>query len=132
MKSNATAIILAGVLIGGAILLVGGSSNPGQQQGSTQNNIAVTDGTQVITIKAKGGYAPRETTAKADIPTTLRIETNGTFDCSSALTIPALRYRANLPPSGTTEIKIPPQNVGATIKGICAMGMYNFAITFEK
>jgi plastocyanin domain-containing protein len=97
--------------------------------GST--NVSMVDGKQVIRITAKGGYAPRNTVAKANIPTTLNVETNGTFDCSSALVIPRVQYRASLPPSGTTTIDLPPQQAGTTIQGVCAMGMYGFAIAFE-
>lgn len=39
--------------------------------------------------------------------------------------------RKNLPPSGTTDIEIPPQKAGAVVQGLCAMGMYNFSIKFE-
>ena len=69
----------------------------------------VVDGKQVIEIKAKGGYTPREILAKADMPTVIKVKTQGTFDCSSALVIPSLNYRSNLSPSGVTEIEVPPQ-----------------------
>jgi plastocyanin domain-containing protein len=130
MKSTNTvmAIIFAGVLIGGAVFLSGGSSAPKPIE---KNPVSVVDGKQIIDISAKGGYLPREVAAKAGIPTVLRVATNGTFDCSSALTIPAIGYRNNLPQTGTTDIDIPPQEVGATVQGICAMGMYNFALKFN-
>lgn len=89
------------------------------------------DGKQIIEIKAKGGYTPREILAKADILTVIKIKTQGTFDCSSVLVIPALSYRTNLTPSGVTEIEVPPQKTGAVINGTCAMGMYGFSIKFN-
>jgi plastocyanin domain-containing protein len=65
------------------------------------------------------------------MPTILKMDTQGTFDCSSSLTIPALGIMKALPPSGETEIEIPPQNAGTTMHGLCAMGMYNFAVNFN-
>ncbi|MBY0539197.1 cupredoxin domain-containing protein [Patescibacteria group bacterium] len=130
MKMNATviSIVFAGILIAGAVFL---SNSPASNQPLSNNNVTMENGKQVIEIDAKGGYAPQQTQAKAGIPTILRVATNGTFDCSSALTIPAVGYRENLPPSGTTDIEIPPQKVGATVQGLCAMGMYNFSLKFN-
>jgi plastocyanin domain-containing protein len=130
MKSTVISILIAGVLIGGAIMLSGdkGSSSNTQQ---AANNVTIVDGKQIITINAKGSYSPKITTAKADMPTVIKMTTQGTFDCTSALTIPSIGYRGNLPPSGETLIDVPPQQAGATIRGICAMGMYNFAVNFN-
>ncbi len=93
--------------------------------------VRIEGGKQVITLRAKGGYRPREVVAKAGVPTVLNMVTEGTFDCSSALLIPALGYRNNLPPSGETVIDIPSQKPGAEIIGTCSMGMYGFTIRFE-
>lgn len=124
MKSTAISIVMAAVLIGGAIMLSGGES-------ATNANVSMENGKQIITVDAKGKYSPRATLAKADVPTILRMRTNGTFDCTAAFTIPALNYQKNLPPSGITEIELPPQKVGSTLTGVCAMGMYNFAVNFN-
>lgn len=123
-------ITIALVLIGGAVVFFGrdNSSNPISE---TVNNVSVVNGTQMIAITARGGYLPRVTTASANIPTVIKMTTKGTFDCSSALTIPAIDYRTNLAPSGVTEIEVPPQKPGTKLQGICAMGMYSFAINFE-
>ncbi len=94
-------------------------------------NIRMVDGKQVIQVQAKGGYAPRNTIAKANTPSVLNVTTNDTFDCSSALSIPTIGFRKALPSSGTTPIEIPPQPAGTTLKGICAMGMYHFAVQFQ-
>ena len=129
-KTTAISILVAAVLIGGAILF----SNEGKDSNTnTQatDNISVVDGKQIITISAKGGYSPKVTSAKAGMQTVIKVDTNGTFDCSSALTIPSLGYRNNLPPSGETAIDVPPQQAGATMRGLCAMGMYNFAVNFN-
>jgi uncharacterized protein len=126
-KGTIISIIIAIVLIGGAIFLVGGKDNSQQE---VKNNVTVVNGKQVIEIDAKGGYYPRVTTAKADIPTVIKVKTSGTFDCSSALTIPSIGYQTNLPQSGVTDIEVPAQKVGSTVQGICSMGMYNFSVKF--
>lgn len=119
------------------VSLIGGTVWLGTQSGQElavekgDSNVAVENGVQVIDLTAKGGYTPRSTTASADTPTILRVATNGTFDCSSALTIPSLNYAQNLPPSGTTDITIPPQPAGTKLKGMCSMGMYRFEIAFN-
>lgn len=129
MKATVIAIIFAGVLIGGAVLL---SSKPNSNASAEAgNNVNIVDGKQVITIDAKGGYLPKITEAKAGVPTILRVATSGTFDCSSALTIPVIGYTGNLPPSGTTDIEVPAQKSGTTMQGLCAMGMYNFQVRFN-
>ncbi len=124
MKITIISVLIAAVLIGGAITL--SSDNAG-----SKNNVRVVDGTQIITIHAKGSYSPKVTTARADMHTVIKMNTRGTFDCTSALAIPSLGYRKNLPPSGETLITVPPQKAGAIIRGVCTMGMYNFAINFN-
>ncbi len=99
--------------------------------GESGENVEIVDGEQVIQIKAKGGYFPRFTEAKADIATTIEVTTEGTFDCSAALSIPKLNYNKSLPLSGTTEVDIPPQKAGTKLQGFCAMGMYYFEIEFS-
>jgi len=117
------------VLVGGIIWLVLDSQST---DGDVQtNNVMIVDGRQIIDITAHGGYSPVRTIAQADMPTTIRLTSQGTFDCSSAVIIPSLGYRKNLPPSGTTDVPVPAQSAGTTLRGLCAMGMYNFAITFE-
>lgn len=95
------------------------------------HNVTEADGKQKIEIFAKGGYSPKKTVAKANTPTTLSINTNGTFDCSSALSIPSLDFRKHLPSSGETQIELPPQKPGSSLEGLCAMGMYHFLVQFE-
>ena len=117
------------VLLGGVLMMFRGRVDNKNVVGGT--NVSVSDGTQVIEIKAKGGYAPRDTVAKANMPTVLKIKTNGTFDCSSALTIPSLSYRKFLAATGEEVITVPPQPAGSTLRGLCSMGMYHFAVQFN-
>ncbi|OGH12524.1 MAG: hypothetical protein A2857_07030 [Candidatus Levybacteria bacterium RIFCSPHIGHO2_01_FULL_36_15] len=94
-------------------------------------NVTIQNGTQIINISARGGYFPRVSNAKANMPTTLRLTTQNTFDCSSFIVIPSAGIRRRLAPNGTTDIKIPPQKSGSELFGTCAMGMYSFDVKFE-
>ncbi len=129
MKFIIIATLIAAAIIGGTILLI--QKSPTSSAQAPSDALSVVDGKQIIPITAKGGYTPRATTARADIPTIIRVVTRGTFDCSSALTIPSIGYRKNLPASGVTDIEIPPQKVGTTLRGLCSMGMYTFSIDFQ-
>lgn len=92
---------------------------------------SIVEGVQYIDISAKGGYSPRIVSAKAGVPTTLRVATRGTFDCSASLVIPALSYQKFLPASGVEEIQIPAEKAQGTLQGLCSMGMYSFKVVFE-
>ena len=129
MKLTVASIILALIFIGGAIIFARNGAKT--DTAVSQNNVSVADGKQIIEIDAKGGYSPSITIAKANIPTVIKVKTQGTFDCSSALVIQSIGYRANLPPSGETLIEVPPQEAGSTLRGMCAMGMYNFSVKFN-
>lgn len=121
-------LMLALTLSFGGYLIFGGRS--GVEQKSVEpsgNNVTTVDGKQIIEIQAKGGYLPRVTTAQSGIPTTLRINTNGTFDCSSAIRIPSLKVSKNLPATGVTDIDLGTLAPGK-IAGNCSMGMYPFEI----
>ena len=117
------------MLIGGAVFFSRGSS--AQQVAPSVSNVSVVDGKQVVEIGVKAGYSPKLTGAKADMPTILRMTTAGTFDCSSAVNIPSIGLRKVLPSEGATDIEIPPQKAGTTLKGLCMMGMYNFQVQFN-
>lgn len=125
MKGIILSVVISVAIIGGALYL---SSRGGE--GET-NNIRVENGKQIIKINAKGGYFPRKTKAAADIPTVIRMNTKGTFDCSSSLVIPKLGYRKILPAEGNTDIELQAQKAGTKIQGLCGMGMYNFEISFQ-
>jgi plastocyanin domain-containing protein len=94
------------------------------------DSVRTENGTQIIHIVARGGYSPRVVTAQADMPTRIEMETSGSYDCSSALTIPSLDYTKQLPATGTTIIDVPAQSKGEVLTGLCAMGMYTFDIEF--
>lgn len=129
MKATTISIIVAIVLIGGALMLTRSGENTAQL--ANANNVSVVDGKQIIEISAKGGYQPRKSIAKAGIPTIIRFNTKGTFDCSSAVRIPSMDISKNLPQTGLTDIDIGDVKPG-TLKGSCGMGMYPFEIEFQS
>jgi len=98
---------------------------------SVSPNVKLSGGKQEIIIEAGEGYNPVKTLAKADLPTTLRIKTAGTLDCSLALAIPALGFRKTLPITGETVVDVPPQQSGAKLRGVCSMAMYSFEVSFQ-
>lgn len=108
------------------------SNNAEQKNEVTQGgeNSVMKDGVQYVTITARGGYSPRESSAKAGVPTKLVIKTNGTYDCSAALSISSFNFRKMLPNTGETIVDAGTPKVGDVIRGVCAMGMYSFAINF--
>ncbi len=124
---------LAFAIIIPILIMVGIGNNQDLTSGSESSSIApptIVNGKQIIEISAKGGYTPRETKAKANIPSIIRMKTRGTFDCSSSLIIPTLKYASYLPATGTTDIEVPPQQPGTTLQAMCGMGMYSFDIQF--
>jgi len=128
MKANIISIGIALTLIIGAVILVPNKPNTEEE---FVNNVSIVDGVQIIEITAKGGYQPRVSQAKAGIPTIIRFNTKGTFDCSLAVTIPSLGISKALPQSGVTDISIPDQELG-TLQGTCGMGMYPFEVEFSS
>ncbi len=129
MKATVISIIAVILLIGGALFMTK-SGNNNEQPPNNANNVTIVDGKQIIEIRAKGGYTPRKSVASAGIPTILRLDTNGTFDCTSVVRIPSMNIIQNLPPSGSTDIDLGTQKVG-TLQGTCGMGMFPFEIIFS-
>ncbi len=133
MKETATSILIALLLIGGAFWLTR-DREVEQNLGETiapGANVKVVDGRQIIEIRAKAGYQPRRSVAKAGIPTTLRFDSKGTFDCSASVSIPEKKIRQSLDFSGSTDIDIGTPIAGV-MKGGCSMGMYPFEIDFQS
>lgn len=127
MKTSYAFIIIILVIVSGIFLFSGKS---GQTPVQNANNVKIEDGKQIVELTAKGGYIPRVSQAKAGMPTVLRINTKGTFDCSSSVRIPSMNISKNLPQSGVTDIDLGTQEAG-TLLGTCSMGMYPFEIIFE-
>ncbi len=128
MKATVISILVSVSLIAVAIIISGRDSELKDVIGV--NNVSIIDGKQIIEIRAKGGYLPRKTVALAGMPTVLRFNTSGTFDCSSSVRIPSMGISKYLPPSGTSDIDLGESKVGTT-QGTCGMGMYPFEIDFQ-
>lgn len=124
-------ILTLALLMGGYLIMNLAGSPESAAPAEPGDNVTIVDGVQIVEIRAKGGYLPRTSVAKAGIPTILRVDTNGTFDCSSALRVPSLKVSENLPMTGTTDIPLGELAVG-TLDGNCGMGMYPFQITVEN
>ena len=119
--------------IGIAIILIIGSFYFSRRgEGETSGFAEMVGDKQVVTILAKGGYSPRVVLAKAGVPTLLKMETKGTYDCSASFVLPSLNIQTFLPPSGVKEFTIPPQEAGKEVRGLCSMGMYGFTIKFVE
>ncbi len=128
MKATIISIMVAILLIGGAFMLTKSSGDTGQV--ANANNVSIVDGKQIIEITARGGYQPRKSIAKAGIPTIIRFNTKGTFDCSSSVRIPSLGISKSLPQTGSTDVDIGEGKLG-TLQGTCGMGMYPFEVEFQ-
>lgn len=127
MKPTVISVITALTLIGGAFMF----TSSGGEEVVNANNVTVVDGKQIIEIKAKGGYLPRKSIAQAGIPTILRFDTSGTFDCSASVRVPSLKISKTLPQTGVTDIDIGVGQVGV-LQGMCGMGMYPFEVEFQN
>lgn len=136
MKSTtltAVSIIILGLVIAGFIFLTKNTQDTGIKNTTeivNLENVSIVDGKQIIEITARGGYTPRISTAKAGIPTIIRMETQGTYDCSASVRIPSLNILQLLPQSGSTDINIGTPTSG-TLRGSCGMGMYPFQVEFK-
>jgi heme/copper-type cytochrome/quinol oxidase subunit 2 len=133
-------IVIAAIIVVGAMVYTknnvqtpskGPSGTAKQEAAPTTSAVREENGIQIAHVFARGGYAPRKITLAADKPAKLEVETKGTYDCSTAFTIPALDYRKQLPPTGITTIDIPQQKPGTKFTGLCSMGMYSFEIEFQ-
>lgn len=128
MGKTALIVITLGLVVALGIIFLGGGSKSQEVAGQ---NVEVKDGVQYININARGGYTPRKSVAKADIPTVLRFNTNGTFDCSSSVRIPSMNISKMLSQSGSTDIDLGNPKLG-TLQGTCGMGMYSFEVEFQS
>lgn len=129
MKTTIASIIIAVLIIGGAVLYANRGSNIPSDP--LVNNVTIVDGKQIIDMTVKGGYEPRKSVAKAGVPTVIRFNTNNSYDCSIAVRIPSLSISENLKPSSSTDISIGVPKAGL-LRGMCAMGMYSFEIEFSS
>lgn len=119
--------------IGAAVLIIGGAamfSTNSDKSAPVAQNIYMEGEKQIVEIDAKGGFSPQVSTAKAGVPTTLRVKTNSTYDCSAGVRIQKLGVSENLDATGVRDIDVSPESAQGTLSGTCAMGMYNFSVNF--
>ena len=136
MKNKTAVIIIAiGFIVGIGVIFIGKStgndSNVKNAQIESVQNTEIKDGIQYITINAKGGYSPRVSSGKAGIPTKLIVKTNGTYDCSAALSVKSVGFQKILKNTGEEVIDLGTPKAGEPIRGVCGIGMYNFIVNFE-
>lgn len=131
MNKIALIIVTIGLVVGIGLILLGGSKKDTNNTSTKSvENSEIRDGIQYITIKARGGYSPSLSNAKAGIPTKLIVKTNGTYDCSASLVIRSVGFQKILPQTGETEIDIGTPKAGVPLQGVCGMGMYSFLVNF--
>ena len=123
-------ILIFGVVVAGFIIFLSRGTGQTASNEPQANNVTIVDGKQIIEIKARGGYNPKLSVAKAGIPTIVRFTTNGSFDCSASVRIPSLNVSKLLPQTGTTDIEVGTPQAGPLL-GTCGMGMYRFEIDFQ-
>lgn len=122
-------VLIVAVGFVGYLFTQAGGSNSASGVPSA-NNVSMVDGQQIVTLTAKVGYTPRVSAVKAGVPTILRVETKGTFDCSSQIRVPSLNISQALPATGTTDIALGSLSAGK-LDGTCGMGMYPFQLNVE-
>lgn len=131
MNKTVSIIIATALVIGISIVFFGRLSGGRDSTTGSVQNVEVRDGVQYVTINARGGYSPRVSAAQADMPTKLIVKTNGTYDCSAALVIRSIGFQKILPQTGEEVIDLGIPQAG-TLRGLCSMGMYSFAVNFER
>ncbi len=130
MKITFGIILAAAIGLVGYLFIQSGGASSTSEAPST-SNVSIVDGRQIVVLSAKAGYTPRVSEVKAGIPTILRVETNGTFDCSSQIRVPSLNISQALPATGATDIMLGSLAAGK-LDGTCGMGMYPFQLNVQS
>jgi len=131
---NGTGILIgiAVIVVVGFVFLIGSwNSNSADVKGASTNVVSTSGDKQIIEVTVQGGYSPRTINAKADVPTIIRMKSDGAYGCERAFRIPSLGISKNLPSSGNTDIEIASQKAGTSLRGSCSMGMYSFVVNFN-
>jgi plastocyanin domain-containing protein len=123
-------LLLGIIVVGSGVLFFSSAPIPNTVTEEPIKKLMDTTGKQVIELVAKDGFTPRKSVAVAGKPAILRINTEGTFDCSSTVRIPSMNIVEQLPISGITDIDLGTPQAG-TLNGTCGMGMYPFEIEFK-
>lgn len=133
MSRTVSIILTLALVMGIGIILGGGAKNNiNVATNKAVANSELKEGIQYIIIRAKGGYSPKVSTAKAGVPTRLIVKTDGTYDCSASLVIRSLGFQKILAQTGEEVIDIGTPKAELPLQGVCGMGMYNFLIKFSS
>lgn len=87
-------------------------------------------GTQEITIKVQGGYAPAEVKVKQGSPVRLVFDRQETSGCSEEIVIPDFGIRKFLPAFQKTAVELTPKAAG-TYEFTCGMSMLHGRLIVE-
>ena len=128
MKNSTIALLVGAGFAAVYFFVTSGTPSAAKPSASGSTNVTMEDGKQVVLISAKGGYDPRTSVVKPGVPTVLRFETDGTFDCTSMIRIPSLKVNQTLPATGTTDVPVGEIAAGTPLTGTCGMGMYRFEV----
>lgn len=131
MNKTLSIVITIALITGVSVILISRSRNNTDSSNQSVQNVEIRDGIQYVTIRAKGGYSPRVSMAKAGIPTKLIVKTNNTYDCSASLVIRSIGYQKILSQAGEEIIDLGIPQVGQPLQGLCGMGMYSFKVNFN-
>jgi plastocyanin domain-containing protein len=136
MKTKIIWMVCALALAGAAVVVSQRKSESPETPAAISSTVAqpaasLVEGKQLIDVAVKEGYHPKAVTAKAGVPTVLKMKTDGTYDCSTVFVIPELKMRTQLPSSGVTDVEIPAQKAGTDLMAVCGMGMYSLEIKFD-
>ena len=126
-KNIILSITVCAIIILGAFYLLGSNGDNTQ----ANDNVKIKDGVQYVQIKVGGGYSPKVSTGKADIPTKLVFDTGEAFDCSTSVVVRQLNFSKILNPNSQETVDAGTLKSGDKISGTCSMGMYSFVINFN-
>lgn len=99
---------------------------------STGQPSVSSEAAETLTLQADNyGYKPQQLVARAGVPITLNVVTEETYSCARDFVIPALKFYALLPETGSIPVNIPAQKPGTIMRFTCSMGMYTGQIVFE-
>jgi Cu+-exporting ATPase len=122
-------LIAIAAVIWSSILLCACSQAPPEPAKQLSN------GTQEMVIRVKGGYHPAIIDAKPDKPLTLKFfrdEAAGVHSCDQVLSIPSQHISRPLPAQKEEVITLPAQKGGTEIAFECGMKMMKGKIRYPK
>lgn len=124
-------VIVVLILITALLLKGNNASKRSENSPTTPNPVVIEGEKQIVNIIARSGYSPREVSAKAGVPTILKITSDNAYGCERAFTIPSLDIERTLPINGEETFDIGTFKAGDSLFASCSMGMYTFEINFE-